>query len=418
LIYTWIVYIILLLLIGLIKSLISDYQVIAVYLIGFVSVVFFLFLGKYSKSIRGILLVAYIIRFFAMFWDIFARDIFILPHSGGDTEGFLQSAIRINEDKSLLSSDIYGGVYSKILGLIFILSIPERMIGQFFNVLLGVTILIIIYRILVLLDINNRTISRVMLMFALFPHAIIFSGILLRENLISFFLIYSLYFFIKWCKKPNPEYIIFSFLFLLSASSLHSGVIGIAIGYVFIYMFYSHKTSKLQFQPKSIALFIIFLVISSFLYIKYYEIIFGKFGDMKNVDDLIHLANIRSGGSAYLESLQINSLWELIAYSPIRIVYFLISPLPFDWRGINDVIIFLLDSSFYFLLLLFITKKYKKHYLNNPIIIGITISLVAVIFIFGIGVSNAGTAIRHRNKIFSILLILVSMFMNDKKRRE
>ncbi|HLR36374.1 MAG TPA: hypothetical protein VK071_13730 [Tissierellales bacterium] len=43
-----------------------------------------------------------------MFWDIYARHIFILPSSGNDTEGFYRSAIFVANNIGLIGEKIYG----------------------------------------------------------------------------------------------------------------------------------------------------------------------------------------------------------------------------------------------------------------------------------------------------------------------
>ena len=91
-----------------------------------------------------------------MFWDVYARDIFVFPSSGADSEGFLLSATRIANDLGLIKSSIYGGVYSKILGGLFYITSTERLLGQYINVLLGITIIVIIYNILTILGINEK----------------------------------------------------------------------------------------------------------------------------------------------------------------------------------------------------------------------------------------------------------------------
>ena len=44
------------------------------------------------------------------------------------------------------------------------------------------------------------------------------------------------------------------------------------------------------------------------------------------------------------------------------------------------------------------------------------ISILATSYIFGIGVSNAGTAIRHRQKIISLFIILLSISGNTTEK--
>lgn len=59
--------------------------------------------------------------------------------------------------------------------------------------------------------------------------------------------------------------------------------------------------------------------------------------------------------------------------------------------------------------------KYRKNIIkNNNLLINIVLILLLTIFIFGIGVQNAGTAMRHRQKI---LPVFFSVNYYNKKRK-
>src|SRR5699024_3058483 len=72
--------------------------------------VIFLFY-RYGKEAFFVFLTGLFLRIIVMFWDIYGRDFFYLPHSGNDSEGFLNSALTISENIFLLNEDIYGGLY-------------------------------------------------------------------------------------------------------------------------------------------------------------------------------------------------------------------------------------------------------------------------------------------------------------------
>ena len=90
--------------------------------------------SKY-KPVANALFVGYFLRFITMLIDLYTR--FPLPHSGGDTERFLATATVISDNLYLLGQGIYGGAYSKLLGMLFSLTGPHRVIGQYLNVILG-----------------------------------------------------------------------------------------------------------------------------------------------------------------------------------------------------------------------------------------------------------------------------------------
>ena len=88
--------------------------------------------------------------------------------------------------------------------------------------------------------------------------------------------------------------------------------------------------------------------------------------------------------------------------------YFLVVPLPNYWRGLNDVLSFALDGTIYLYFLVYLTKHRLK-ISRSPIAVGLMIALLGATFVFGVSVSNAGTALRHRHKIYPVFLILVAL---------
>jgi len=398
------------------KSFIHDTEVAAICLISINILILLIAIGKYKRGLREIFFSAYSLRVAAMFWDVYGRNIYSLPHSGNDSEGFLYAATLVANDLSLIKGDIYGDIYTKILGILFYLTSTERLIGQYLNVLLGISTIAIIYRILSLLEINEKTMMLSIILISFFPHGIIFSAILLRENFITMFVAASLYYFIKWCKQGRFIFSILSFLSLAAASWFHSGVIGLAVGYAFIYMFYDRKTDKLSFELKTVLVFIAIILSGVFVFTQLSDVFLGKFDNIDSLNDVVSATDGRAGGSSYLTGFKANSSWQLIYVAPVMMFYFLVSPLPMNWRGINDIISFFADSIIYFILLVYSIRNGRKYISKSPILIGILIMILVVVFIFGIGVQNAGTALRHRHKIFNIIVVFFALIHDLTKK--
>ena len=417
LILVWSIFFIEVFILALLKPLITDFESATLYLIAFNVIFVFISFIKYRRVVRELLFAAFVLRLLSMFWDVYARSIYLLPHSGDDSEGFLITASHISNDISLIKTDLYGGLYTKALGFLFYITEPERLLGQYINVLLGISIIIFLYKILTLLEINKKTKEISIMLLCFFPHAIIFSGILLRENIISFLVAISFYFFIKWYKYEKRFNGFLSIIFLAIASILHSGVIGILIGYIFMFMFYKQGENKLTFNRNTVLIFFLFIIASLFSYTQLNEFLFSKFNSIQEFNDLYDSVNDRIGSSAYLVGLNVDSIWKLIFFSPIKMFYFLTSPLPMDWRGLSDIISFFLDGLIYLGIIMYCSFYFNRWKKDHPLIIGVLIMLLAVVFIFGMGVANAGTAIRHRHKIYPIIIIMFALVNHSKKSR-
>ena len=107
------------------------------------------------------------------------------------------------------------------------------------------------------------------------------------------------------------------------------------------------------------------------------------------------------GGSAYLTSVEVSNPIELILFGPIKQIYLLFSPMPWLIRGVMDIATLLFDSSLY-MYMAYLALKNFKHIESN--IKTILLSFIIGTFIFGLGSLNTGTAIRHKNKLQSMML--------------
>lgn len=411
----WFGFFIEILILSLIKSFIIDFEAVAIIVVILHILFTMIVLISYKNKSKFIFLGAYFSRVAFMFWDLYARNIFVLPNSGSDTEMFYNQALSFSKSLSLLINET-GGLYSKINGFLFHMIGPQRMIGQYINVLLGLSIIFILYKILVLLEVNTKVRTIIILLGAFFPNSMVMSSIFLREIIPTFFVTVSLYYFVKWFKKAGYLNMILTFMMLGIASAFHSGVIGIIIGYIFMFLFYERDTKRFRFTNRTIVSFIMIVIVFYLGYTSYGDEIFYKFGEVNDIGDIYRTANVSRGGSSYLGNLEINNLIQLIIYGPIKGLFFLTSPLPMDWRGLRDIFTFFTDSLLYMSIIIYFFKNRKNFGSRRTLIISFIIMIIGSTLIFSIGVSNAGTAVRHRQKLISVFLILFGIMIDGKHK--
>lgn len=396
-----------------------DLEILSLIFVVINSIILMIALSLKTKNFEYYLLLisGYLFRLMAMFWDIYARAIYILPHSGSDTEGFYSQGLTIAGDLSQFNKT-HMGAYANFLGFVFRIFGDQRILAQYINVLLGMCIIILTYKILILLDVNKNTQKIIMLLIVFFPQAIIFSAILLRENLVSLGLIFVVYYFIRWYKNGNIADMIFSYVWLLIATYFHSGVFAAFLPLALVYSFYDHKSNILKPSKKSFLLLVFFSIMTVALYLALGNILLSKFGG--NIDltsdksyQVISFSNPEVG-SRYLTWIQYNNIFDIIIYSPLKVFYFLFSPIPLDWRNVMDVITFAMDSLVYLILCIFIIRNMK--YMGERKIMILTLAAIFIIIAitFAYGTIAAGTAVRHRNKIYCILLIIFAVVANNR----
>ena len=105
--------------------------------------------------------------------------------------------------------------------------------------------------------------------------------------------------------------------------------------------------------------------------------------------------------------------------------FFMFSPLPWQWRGIPDIIAFVFSSLFYMYIIFSTLQKLyqicKSQTKSNNIhlIVLIALSIIAIFssFVFGWGCNNTGTATRHRDKMMCIYAVMLGININYKNKK-
>ena len=97
---------------------------------------------------------------------------------------------------------------------------------------------------------------------------------------------------------------------------------------------------------------------------------------------------------------------DIFFKGPIRIVYFVFSPFPWNIKNFNQLI-GLLDSLLY-MIIVFLAWRNRKYIWEDHALRAILLILSSYIFVFGLSVGNFGTAIRHRSKFVFLLLLLIA----------
>lgn len=369
-------------------------------------------LTRKDRRIAIILAVGLSLRLVLLFVDFF--HIAPIPNSGADTETFHYIAMRF----------YYGMPYDtrshfpSVIAMFYEITYASRLLAQYVNVVFGMGILIMIYKSLKLLKVKEKAIFVAITVIALLPNAIIFSGILLREAWVEFFVAVSAFFIVKWFVNGKAINVLTCLAALLTASYMHAGILGLALGYIAAFLFYSPATSKVTFSTSSVISMIIitgvWLAIADS-----FQMFTGKFNnfDFEDSQDFLKKVNSQGGGNSdYLTWINADSTAQGLIFSPLKIFYFLFSPLPTEWRRISDIVGFAIDG-FWYMWMCWAIWRYRpgrhrslKHFL--------VAGMLCSAFIFGYGTFNAGTAFRHRAKLLSVIAIPFAISLSERKDKK
>src|SRR5699024_7333529 len=179
--------------------------------------------------------------------------------------------------------------------------------------------------------------------------------------------------------------------------------------------------NSFKFSVESLVPFSLFAVITTYMLVFPNVVadlpIFNKVDQVFNEDvGLYETVASASGGSAYLTGLEVNNMFQLLLYSPIKFIYFIGSPMPWNIGNLNELIAFVLDGVFYVLSLVIFIKNYQL-IRQRPILVILILSVMTGWFIFGLAISNAGTGLRHRFKFFYIIVIILGMIWDQRRKR-
>lgn len=350
----------------------------------------------------------FVIRVIVLFIDLYVPSLPIFS-SGTDTEYFHEISIIIANGMLPVSEG--ATAYVPFLSGLYYLIGDQRPFAQFLNVAFWVFAAVYLLKSLKYIGAEKKITFIVLLIFTLMPNSIFMSSILLRESIIIFFITISLYHFLKWFSERKFSDFLLAIGLALISMIFHSGMVGFVAAYILTFIFLSRETIKKNFSH--IFLYMLFFLVLSFLLFQNAELFLSKFVGLEERGGKV-LEISGAGDSMYLSSFNGMSGAIVFLVAPIKMFFFLFSPLPLDWRGMGDIVSFLFDSSIYLFLtgaIVFGLWKSKMP-LSNKIFILLFLALTVVVYSYG--TQSAGTAMRHRNKIIPLLLLAFAISNNKQ----
>ena len=218
---------------------------------------------------------------------------------------------------------------------------------------------------------------------------------------------------VSWIKNDDYKSITLSLIAFAVAALFHGPmIIGAIILMIFIFTIYLKKLFKslinLHINLKNLTIFllcitIIGLYVSNKISIPY----LGTFENSISIDFLFEkMINASKGDASWPEWTIAKSGIEMLYKAPVRSIYFVFSPFPWDITKPAHFLGFL-DSLLYYYLVFLILRNLKVIW-RDPALRIILIILLSYIFVFGFGVGNFGTALRHKSKFASMFILLAA----------
>ena len=363
-------------------------------------------LKRFSHS----LVLAYMLRLLILFIDLFAYPTIALPNGHGDEEMFFGNAV---------SYALYGinrrGLYPQVIGTLMRIVGLNRLFVQYVSLLSSIVALVFLAYTLSETQIEEVIQKKTFRIVCLLPNYAILSSLLMREAVVYMFLSISVYYFVKWVRKKREVFFYMAALTVMPAAAFHSGTIAVLVGYLVIRLFYDNKKETVSIRLTNVVLSLALAFIAVYIIGRTGNTFTNKFGNVESLEDI---ANVRdTAGSSYAQYVgNSNNPLSFIIFTPLRLFFFLFSPLPGMWRGIGDIIAFFFSSMYYVVSIWNVVKYLRTHQeKNRMLIIALFIVALAAVFVFAWGTSNAGTATRHRDKMLLIFAVLLALSRDGLK---
>lgn len=325
----------------------------------------------------------------------------------------------------------YEGVFSSrstnypyIINVIFHVFGPNTFMNRLINILLSVMTLMIVYKFLQEMQLEKKCRILALAILSFSPYTIVYSILSMRESYYLFFITLSFCHFCKWKFTGNDKYIYYTIVSVAPVLYLHSGYISFPALYLFYYVFDKSKGNKkglFIFFIRIVACVAIIIFLSQ-LQSMHYIFRNGQRGLIYSIQTTYRQHSNQGGGSRYLSWMKASNPIQILIFTPIRMLYFLFSPIIFDWRGIVDLISFLTDGLLHLISLacaMSFMKRVKRGLYNGKnghkyyYICKWAILLVCMTaLIFSWGVTTAGAAIRHRNCLIGIECIGLCVYFS------
>jgi hypothetical protein len=300
----------------------------------------------------------------------------------------------------------------KIVAIIYSIGGYSVEVIYFYMFIASLVTQLYIYKIYMLLTRQVNISQRITLLWMIWPIEFYFSITFLREIPIQCLFTISFYQFLLFLKYNRLKCVISAVLLIAVAMLIHSGMVAVLLVYLLVWAIHDKRFRLLRI---SLGIMLLLVTLSSPLG----EMLMHRFISMENIEDVVkdHHQNDRAM-TTYMHTIP-TTVEEFIAQIPYRFIMFSLGPLPWQVYDIPTFIAWLLDGVFQ---LFFFYKIVTLLFNRNPISRFaletrrvVLLIFFGVNFVFAMGTAEYGTAMRHRAKIFPMMMIFFTPFFKEKK---
>jgi hypothetical protein len=357
--------------------------------------------------------------------------VFQLPDSRIDAVGYEASGwawASAGWGTVLQNFTMNASLYSWLISVLYALTDRSLLMIQGINVLLGTLAVYLVWRLTGLISGGNRRLAGAAAwVAALFPTLALYSAITLREESIIFFFLLGVLYSLRWWQKPLLRYFLVACLALGLAGVMNRGmllmiaVLGMLVLSRWAHTLAANKGTSFLRVTAAVGLLAVIGALaltggssSGYTGLMNTSLEQNQVIVAMNTSLGQHQVNVAEGRTAYLADLTTQSITDVVWQTPIRVIYFLFAPFPWMVRETVDIFGFV-DALLYAGLVLLMLINWKNILGNPPARVAV-LFLAVGLFVFALGTSNYGTAIRHRAKFAPLMIVVAAVALAAPKQ--
>ena len=326
-----------------------------------------------------------------------------------------------------LSNVVGADFYEVLLGIVYWLFGPSKILGQELSVLAFAVSCIILIKILHLLELSRYGVSSLIAYGAL-PSMVLFGSVTLRESYELLFFMLAIYWGIKMQMKGGVNrYLLFMIMSSFAMGVFHNALLVYAVFLIALAMTWTLRPVTRFWNIKKLRLMAVFAT----LVLMGGYIIYGKsmgiggrpLAALYNGELLQTADNFRNTSASikdratYSAALDLSSLYTIIYTSCKLYVYYLAAPFPWQIKNVLDVF-GAMESILRMTLIYFSVKHWRNAYGAQRKLLGLMLILYfSMSFMWAVGTTNYGTAVRHHMLSWWILVIAGSPLLMEALSR-
>jgi hypothetical protein len=244
---------------------------------------------------------------------------------------------------------------------------------------------------------------------ALWPSLILFSAVLLREPEASLGIAVGAWLGVRWEREGRVADLAGAVAALTLASLFHKGAVAALTVLLFACVFRAARLIR-GLGPRAVRRSLVCVVAAAATVAMVSDpLTLARYLQVDILNTLAERATYTApytpGESSYLIGLVPHSWWDVIWQAPVRMLYFLASPMPWDMHSlrhlpatIEGAVVLAIFAAELLLLRRVVSSR------GAWLVAGM---LIASVGVFSAGTFNAGTALRHRAKLLPLALMLL-----------